>query len=187
MLLLTGGTAFALRATLRRAAKGAARATLAAGSREDARASHRRRRRAHRGRAATRRLRIPQAECARAPARRGSAFLGRDAWRRPRAARRHASPGASRGRRSRSAALEPIVVAGHPHIPPELPPSATGQEPHSQPGWVARGGQRPSAQSDRSELSWSTWMRRTRSSWARADDQQPVQALGLPGQAGTFL
>ena len=119
------------------------RTTLAVGSRGDARASHRRRRRAHRGCAATRRPRIPRAVCARAPARRGSAFLGRDAWRRPRAARLHACPGASRGRRSRSAAPEPIVVAGHRHTPPEPPGyAATGQE--AQPaaglgrdGWAA--------------------------------------------------
>jgi hypothetical protein len=98
------------------------RTTLAGDSGGHARASHRRRRR------------IPQAECARAPARRGSAFVGRGAWRRRQAARRRAFRGASRGRRSRSAAPEPIVVAGHLHTPPELPGSAaTGQGPHSQP------------------------------------------------------
>ena len=129
------------------------RTTLAVGSRGDARASHRRRRRAHRGCAATRRPRIPRAVCARAPARRGSALPGRDAWRRPRAARLHACPGASRGRRSRSAAPEPIVVAGRRHTPPEPPGcAATGQEAHPQPGWVATGGQRPSARCGRSML-----------------------------------
>jgi hypothetical protein len=76
------------------------------------------------GRAAARRPRIPQEECARALARRASALLGRDAWRRRQAARRPASPGASFGRRSRSASPEPIVVAGQLHTPPELPGSA---------------------------------------------------------------
>jgi hypothetical protein len=119
------------------------RTSLAVGSRGDARASHRRRHRAHRGCAATRRPRIPQAECARARARRGSAFLGRDAWRRPQAARRHASPGASRGRRSRSAAPEPIVVAGYRHTPPEPPgfcrhrPGTSSAAGLGRDGWAA--------------------------------------------------
>jgi hypothetical protein len=70
MLLLAAGTALAPQATLRRAAEEAARARelpWPRGSVGDARASHRRRRQAHRGRAATRRPRFPQAECARAP------------------------------------------------------------------------------------------------------------------------
>jgi hypothetical protein len=73
---------------------------------------NRRRRQAHRLRAATRRPRIPQEGCARARARRGSAVLGRAAWRRRQAAHWRALPGASRRRRSQSAGPQPIVVPG---------------------------------------------------------------------------
>jgi hypothetical protein len=64
-----------------------------------------------------------------------------------------ASPGASRGRRSRSAAPEPIVVAGRLHIPARATRFRRHRPATSpRPRWVATGGQRPSAQCGRSVL-----------------------------------